>query len=225
MTARVHLVSLGCARNDVDSEELLARLEQGGFEVTDDPDAAQAIVVNTCGFIDAAKKDSVDTLLAAADLKRSGPARAVVAVGCMAQRYGRELADALPEADAVLGFDAYPDVADRLRSIMAGGRHQAHRPHDRRRLLPLAPAERPSAARGVTLPGHGAPATGPRVLRRRSDDSPTAPLKVASGCDRRCGPEVDGSTRLRGRRHGVGRLVWATVTAADGVDLIASEAS
>ena len=70
MTARVHLVSLGCARNDVDSEELLARLEQGGFEVTDDRDAASAIVVNTCGFIDDAKKDSVDTILAAADHKR-----------------------------------------------------------------------------------------------------------------------------------------------------------
>ena len=186
MTARVHLVSLGCARNDVDSEELLARLEQGGFELTDDPDAASAIVVNTCGFIDAAKKDSVDTILAAADHKRSGRAKAVVAVGCLAERYGRELADALPEADAVLGFDAYPDIADRLRWIMAGGHHDAHRPRDRRRLLPLAPSERPAAARDVVLPGHRTPASGPRVLRHRLSDAPMAPLKVASGCDRRC---------------------------------------
>ena len=126
MTERVHLVSLGCARNDVDSEELLARLEQGGFELTDDPETASAIVVNTCGFIESAKKDSVDTLLAAADYKQSGSAKAVVAVGCMAERYGRELADALPEADAVLGFDAYPDIADRLRWIMDGGHVQAH---------------------------------------------------------------------------------------------------
>ena len=125
MTERVHLVSLGCARNDVDSEELLARLEQGGFELTDDPETASAIVVNTCGFIESAKKDSVDTLLAAADYKHSGSAKAVVAVGCMAERYGRELADALPEADAVLGFDAYPDIADRLRWIMDGGHVQA----------------------------------------------------------------------------------------------------
>lgn len=212
MTARVHLVSLGCARNDVDSEELLARLEQGGFEVTDDPDAAQAIVVNTCGFIDAAKKDSVDTLLAAADLKRTGSARAVVAVGCMAERYGRELADALPEADAVLGFDAYPDIADRLRWIMAGGNHRAHRPRDRRKLLPLAPAERPRAARGVTLPGHGGPSSGPRVLRHRLDDSPMAPLKVASGCDRRCTfcaiPSFRGSYLSRGVDELVGEARW-----------------
>ena len=185
MTARVHLVSLGCARNDVDSEELLARLELGGFEVTDDPGDATAIVVNTCGFIDAAKKDSVDTLLAAADLKQAGRARAVVAVGCLAERYGSELAESLPEADAVLGVDAYPDIADRLRWIMDGGTHRAHRPRDRRRLLPLAPAERPAAAERVVLPGHF-PASGPRPLRRRIGDSPMAPLKVASGCDRRC---------------------------------------
>lgn len=212
MTARVHLVSLGCARNDVDSEELLARLEQGGFEVTDDPEAANAIVVNTCGFIDAAKKDSVDTLLAAADLKQSGAAQAVVAVGCMAERYGDELAAALPEADAVLGFDSYPDIADRLRWIMAGGHHRAHRPRDRRKLLPLAPAERPAAARTVTLPGHGAPATGPRVLRHRLDNSPMAPLKVASGCDRRCTfcaiPSFRGSYLSRGTDELVGEARW-----------------
>ena len=185
MTERVHLVSLGCARNDVDSEELLARLELGGFELTDDPETAAAIVVNTCGFIEAAKKDSVDTLLAAADLKQTGSAKAVVAVGCMAERYGQELATALPEADAVLGFDAYPDIAERLRWIMDGGAVESHRPRDRRRLLPLAPAERPAAAEQVVLPGH-APASGPRLLRRRVGDAPMAPLKVASGCDRRC---------------------------------------
>ena len=185
MTERVHLVSLGCARNDVDSEELLARLEQGGFELTDDPAAAAAIVVNTCGFIEAARKDSVDTLLAAADLKQDGSVKAVVAVGCMAERYGRELADALPEADAVLGFDAYPDIAERLRWFTAGGSVEAHQPRDRRRLLPLAPTDRPDAAAQVVLPGH-APASGPRVLRKRAGSGPMAALKVASGCDRRC---------------------------------------
>ena len=78
-------------------------------------------MVNTCGFVEAAKKDSVDTLLAAADLKESGHGtQAVVAVGCLAERYGAELAGSLPEADAVLGFDDYPDIAGRLRSILAG---------------------------------------------------------------------------------------------------------
>jgi len=79
-------------------------------------------------------RDSIDTVLAAADLKSAGRAKAVVAVGCLAERYGRELADSLPEADAVLGFDDYDDIADRLRKILAGGRHPAHRPRDRRAL-------------------------------------------------------------------------------------------
>ncbi|MFZ0530678.1 MAG: MiaB/RimO family radical SAM methylthiotransferase, partial [Propionicimonas sp.] len=109
----VHLISLGCARNEVDSEELAGRLAADGFTLVDEADEAVAIVVNTCGFIDAAKKDSIDTLLAAAEHKAGG-VRAVVAVGCLAERYGSELAEALPEADAVLGFDDYPDIAGRL---------------------------------------------------------------------------------------------------------------
>ena len=145
--ATVHLVSLGCARNDVDSEELAARLELGGFQLVEDPSDADAVMVNTCGFVESAKKDSIDTLLAAADLKADGRPQAVVAVGCLAERYGTELAEALPEADAVLGFDDYADVADRLQTILAGGTHTAHVPRDRRRLLPLAPAERPAVGR------------------------------------------------------------------------------
>src|SRR5688572_27471647 len=102
----VALLTLGCARNDVDSEELAGRRAAGGFRLVDDPEAADTVVVNTCGFVDAAKKDSIDTLLSAADLKdRDGDSKvkAVVAVGCLAERYGAELADSLPEADAVLG--------------------------------------------------------------------------------------------------------------------------
>lgn len=195
MTATtVHLVSLGCARNDVDSEELAARLELGGFQLVEDPSDADAVMVNTCGFVESAKKDSIDTLLAAADLKVDGRTQAVVAVGCLAERYGTELAESLPEADAVLGFDDYADVADRLQTILDGGTHTAHVPRDRRRLLPLAPADRAASAGAVSTPGHGiadlpagvAPASGPRVLRRRLTTSPWAPLKLASGCDRRC---------------------------------------
>ncbi len=189
----VHLVTLGCARNEVDSEELAARLDGGGFRLVADPLEADALLVNTCGFIEAAKKDSIDTLLAAGDLKNAGQAKAVVAVGCLAERYGRELAESLPEADAVLGFDDYADVADRLRTILAGERHPAHQPRDRRSLLPLAPAARPAATAAITIPGHGptqlhraGPASGPRVFRHRLDGGPSAPLKIASGCDRRC---------------------------------------
>ena len=210
----VALVTLGCARNDVDSEELAGRLEAGGFRLVDDAAEADTVVVNTCGFVEAAKKDSVDTLLAASDYKESGRTQAVVAVGCLAERYGEQLAEALPETDAVLGFDDYADISDRLRSILSGTKHQSHVPRDRRKLLPLAPADR-AGAEGVALPGHGdaspqelkgrtikasetseltidapdlpsAPASGPRVVRRRLDGGPMAPLKLASGCDRRC---------------------------------------
>ncbi len=191
---RVHIVSLGCARNDVDSEELAGRLESGGFLLVDEPTQAEAVVVNTCGFIESAKKDSIDTLLAASDLKDGGVTRRVVAVGCMAERYGNERAEALPEADAVLGFDDYADIDDNLSLIMAGAHLEAHTPTDRRRLLPVSPAQRQAAAGGVAIPGMGAPdlpaglapASGPRAVRRRIGGGPSAPLKIASGCDRRC---------------------------------------
>ncbi|WP_341925940.1 radical SAM protein [Nocardioides psychrotolerans] len=195
----VAMVTLGCARNEVDSEELAGRLEADGFLLVDDPAMADTVVVNTCGFVEAAKKDSVDTLLQAADLKASadqgGRAQAVVAVGCLAERYGKDLAESLPEADAVLGFDDYPDIAARLRSIVAGEVHHPHTPSDRRLLLPISPVER--AASTAAVPGHGdvadvttvglgGPATGPRAVRRRLDAGPMAALKLASGCDRRC---------------------------------------
>jgi ribosomal protein S12 methylthiotransferase len=179
----VALVTLGCARNEVDSEELAGRLEAGGFRLVADPEDADTVVVNTCGFVEAAKKDSVDTLLQAADLKETGHAQAVVAVGCLAERYGKDLAESLPEADAVLGFDDYPDIAARLRAIVAGETHHAHTPQDRRKLLAISPVDRDASA--VSVPGH-APASGPRAVRRRLEGGPMAPLKLASGCDRRC---------------------------------------
>jgi ribosomal protein S12 methylthiotransferase RimO len=191
----VSLVTLGCARNEVDSEELAGRLEAAGWALTDRDEAA-VVLVNTCGFIEAAKQESIAELLDA-----SGSAAKVVAAGCLAERYGSELAGALPEAQ-VLSFDDYGDIGARLDAVLAGERRPAHEPRDRRRLLPIAPAGRRGAASHV--PGHGmpgtppaaldlpdlppgiAPASGPRVLRRRLDGGPVAPLKIASGCDRRC---------------------------------------
>ncbi len=186
----VALLTLGCARNDVDSEELAGRLAADGFTLVDDPEDADTVVVNTCGFVDAAKKDSIDTLLAAADLKESGRPQAVVAVGCLAERYGEELADSLPEADAVLGFDDYQDISGRLRSILAGERPHPHTPRDRRLLLPISPAERQVAVETAESAGFGADfdiaIPGRSAIRRRLDGGPMAPLKLASGCDRRC---------------------------------------
>jgi ribosomal protein S12 methylthiotransferase RimO len=192
---RVALVTLGCARNEVDSEELAGRLEADGWLLVDDAAEADAVVVNTCGFVEQAKKDSVDTLLEAADLKGTARPQAVVAVGCLAERYGDQLAESLPEADAVLGFDDYADIGERLRRIVQGEPHVPHAPRDRRLLLPVTPVERTAAV--VSLPGHAqvdepdlpdgvAPASGPRVVRRRLGDGPSSPLKLASGCDRRC---------------------------------------
>ena len=182
----VALLTLGCARNDVDSEELAGRLAADGFTLVDDPEDADTVVVNTCGFVDAAKKDSIDTLLAAADLKESGRPQAVVAVGCLAERYGEELASSLPEADAVLGFDDYQDISGRLRSILAGERPHPHTPRDRRLLLPISPAERQAVAERPADAGQEVAIPGRSALRKRLDGGPMAPLKLASGCDRRC---------------------------------------
>jgi ribosomal protein S12 methylthiotransferase RimO len=186
---RVAVVTLGCARNEVDSEELAGRLQAGGYTLVDEPAHADAVLVNTCGFIEAAKRDSVDTVLAASDLKGLSGPQAVVAVGCLAERYGDQLAASLPEADAVLGFDHYPDIARTLDDVLAGRPPAAHAPRDRRSLLPITPVQRSAAAaaRVVTdLPAGVAPASGPRVVRRRLEGGPVAPLKLASGCDRRC---------------------------------------
>jgi ribosomal protein S12 methylthiotransferase len=207
------MVTLGCARNEVDSEELAARLEDGGWQLADDGQEADVVLVNTCGFIQAAKQESIDELLDAA----AGGAK-VVAAGCLAERYGSGLAEAMPEAQ-ILSFDDYADIAAKLDAVLAGQRWDAHQPRDRRTLLPLSPALRPGRSEGH-LPGHGvisaageaerpapasevtaseagaspiadlppgvAPASGPRVLRRRLGGGVVAPLKIASGCDRRC---------------------------------------
>jgi ribosomal protein S12 methylthiotransferase len=212
------MVTLGCARNEVDSEELAARLEDGGWQLADDGQDADVVLVNTCGFIQAAKQESIDELLDAA----AGGAK-VVAAGCLAERYGSGLAEAMPEAQ-ILSFDDYADIAAKLDAVLAGQRWDAHQPRDRRTLLPLSPALRPGRNEGH-LPGHGvisaasdaerlapasqvtasqvtasqvgpspiadlppgvAPASGPRVLRRRLGGGVVAPLKIASGCDRRC---------------------------------------
>lgn len=185
----VHLTSLGCSRNDVDSEELAGRLAAEGWTLVDSAEGADVNVVNTCGFVAEAKKDSIDAVLALSDLKETGDTRAVVAVGCLAERYGRELEEQLPEADGVLGFDTYRDMSDHLQGILEGRRVQSHVPRDRRALLPIAPAQRRQAAAGIVLPGHGDRtdgAAGGSFIRARLEGVPWAPLKIASGCDRRC---------------------------------------
>ena len=220
----VALVTLGCARNEVDSEELAGRLEAGGFRLVEDPADAETVVVNTCGFVEAAKKDSVDTLLEAADLKGGGHRRRPSSPSAASpSATARSSATSLPEADAVLGFDDYPDIADRLRGILAGEAHAGARaagPPQAAADLPR-PRGTPSAA-GVVVPGHTiaapdlpadlAPRAGPRAVRRRLDGGPMAPLKLASGCDRRCSfcaiPSFRGSFVSRRPSDVLGEARW-----------------
>ena len=187
MSRTVAIVTMGCARNEVDSEELAGRLAAEGWTLVADADEAEVAVVNTCGFIESAKKDSVDALLEANSLKGHGVTKAVVAVGCMAERYGKELAEALPEADAILGFDDYQDISAKLQSILSGNSHTSHTPQDRRALLPITPVARAEARREVRDAEHTSQVgAGGSLFRKRLGNAPWAPLKIASGCDRRC---------------------------------------
>ena len=229
---RVALLTLGCARNEVDSEELAGRLHAEGWQLVAGAHEADVVLVNTCGFVEKAKAESIETLLAAAQTGAK-----VVAAGCMAQRYGRELATELPEAHAVLGFDDYPRISAVLGDVLAGKRHESHEPHDRRTLLPIAPVQRRTAA--VATPGHAAPSPPSRdrsartdpatvdertpahlvpVLRRRLERGPVASLKLASGCDRRCAfcaiPSFRGAFVSRTPDEVLAEAEWL---AADGV--------
>jgi ribosomal protein S12 methylthiotransferase len=211
--ASVAIVTLGCGRNEVDSDQLAAHLAQAGMSVVAEAEDAEVVLVNTCTFIGPAKQESIDTILAACDLKQ-GATRAVLVVGCMAQRYPQELAEAIPEADAVVGFDGYAALPELVADVLAGRASErvvgvgppasGSRPV---RDLPLVPTDRPRPASvlglGVAeLPAQAArfgppagsaqdaldriPATGPRFPVRRHDGRPWAYLKIASGCDRLC---------------------------------------
>ena len=197
----VSLVTLGCARNEVDSEELAARLAAGGWTLRGEEEDADVVLVNTCGFIEAAKTESIEAVY-----KAGASGARVAAVGCLAERYGSELAASFDETDddedeesrvdvQVLGFDDYADIAARLDDVLAGRKRPAHVARDRRTLLPVSPVSRQQAREAgavesgvdlTDLPPGVAPASGPTVLRRRLTGGVAAPLKIASGCDRRC---------------------------------------
>jgi ribosomal protein S12 methylthiotransferase len=169
--SRYHLVTLGCPKNEVDSDKLVGRLGADGFDATDDPEGADLLVVNTCAFIGEARQESIDTILALADQKAEG-ARLVV-TGCLAERYGEELAEAMPEVDLVAGFGH-----DLLDHDHAGHDHG----HDH--------GSAPSTATPVLLgrrPTAGAADFDLLNLPRPKSARPWAYVKVAEGCDRACG--------------------------------------
>ncbi len=200
VTKTVHILTLGCARNETDSDELAARLSNAGWQLVEDPNDASAVLVNTCGFVETAKTDSIQTILQTADLKADGTVKAVVAIGCMAERYGKELAAEIPDADAVLGFDSYEDIGQTLANIVGGAKIESHAPIDRRLTTAKAPAERNS------------PASSGDVIRLRLDSKPYAPLKIANGCDRRCTfcaiPAFRGSFISRRPTDIIAEAVW-----------------
>lgn len=156
---QVYIESLGCARNQVDSEIMAARLQAAHMVLTDDPAAADAIVVNTCSFIESAADESIDTILALARYKRRGRCRCLVVAGCLAQRYGSDSLEALPEVDIFLGTGAYDRIVDALTRRLPAGTC----------LLPD-----PDAI-DVQCP-----------VFRKPFTQHSAYLKIAEGCNRRC---------------------------------------
>lgn len=182
---RVSLISLGCARNLVDSEVLLGHVVEEGLQVVTDPEDADVVVVNTCGFIDTAKQESIDTILSVARLKQDGGLKGVVAVGCLAQRYGDELKRSVPELDAVFGLSDYSGVPAVVRRIVNG-----------------------SARRWVATVDGGRP-KGPRSDQKRFLLTPKsfAYLRISEGCDHTCTFCAIPSMRGRNRSKPIDVLV------------------
>ena len=160
----VHLVSLGCPKNLVDSEVILGKVGAEGFIVSPDPETADVLMVNTCGFIEAAKQESIDTILSVAGLKEEGNLKGVIAVGCLAQRNGEDLSESIPELDAVFGISDYTGVPAVVRKIMNGSNQRW----------------------SATVDG-GKP-KGPRNDKRRMLLTPQsfAYLRISEGCDHTC---------------------------------------
>ncbi|MEX0869349.1 MAG: hypothetical protein WD011_06720, partial [Nitriliruptoraceae bacterium] len=205
----VAIITLGCGRNEVDSQQLSGLFLRAGDRLVDDPESADVVLVNTCTFIAPAKQESIDTVLAACQLKDDAQARAVLIVGCMAQRYPNELAEAIPEADAVVGFEGYADLPKIVGDVLAGrlgdrivgvgaphpGRTAGTVSHEAGgllgRSLPVMVVDRPAepSTTVVAEPQDDLdriPASGPRFPIRVHDGGPWAYLKIASGCDRVC---------------------------------------
>jgi len=174
----VHLTTLGCPKNQVDSELMLGMLAQAGFPLAERAEDAECLIVNTCAFIDRAREESVNTILELAKLKETGRCRALIVTGCLTQRYGRDVLTEMPEVDGILGTSDLPRVVDLVR--------QAASRHDWATAAP---------------PGYLYDATTPRLLSQRV---PYAYVKIAEGCDMGCTfcaiPQFRGRHRSRPRR-------------------------
>lgn len=170
---KILFISLGCDKNLVDTEMMLGMLVQRGFSITDDETEAEAVVVNTCCFINDAKQESINALLEMAELRKNGNIKALIAAGCLAQRYQDEIQREIPEVDAIVGTTAIDAVADALDGVLSGDRHNHLEDINREPVY--------GRKRIVTTGGH------------------YAHLKIAEGCDKHCSyciiPKVRGNYR------------------------------
>lgn len=157
---KILFISLGCDKNLVDSEVMLGILADRGFEMTDTEDDADIIIINTCCFINDAKEESINTILEMAEYKKTGPCKALIVTGCLAQRYKQEIVDEIPEVDAVIGTSKYDEIFDAVDQALKGSHFLDVDDLDR---LPSVPGKRI-----LTTGGH------------------YAHLKIAEGCDKHC---------------------------------------
>jgi ribosomal protein S12 methylthiotransferase len=183
---RIGMISLGCAKNLVDTEVMLGHLDRAGCEFVQDPDEADVIVVNTCGFIEPAREESVNTILQAAELKKSGKLRRLVVAGCMVQRYREELQTSLPEVDAFVDLDELDHVVARAGLATGAGRAGEKALCSD---LPVLPAESTTRVPSATAVAAWNAATylyDDRTPRRLATPSWSAYVKIAEGCDHTC---------------------------------------
>ena len=171
---KVAFISLGCSKNLVDTEVMLHNLHKAGFEVTFEPEEAEIIVINTCGFIESAKQEAIDNILDAAELKQWGKCKHLIATGCLVERYREEVMNELPELDALVGVGSLEDIAEACRAVMRGEKYTSFKDKNT------------------------SPLGGGRILTTAPH---TAYLKIAEGCDNRCTycaiPLIRGKLRSR----------------------------
>jgi len=200
---KVHLVTLGCPKNAADSELMLGRLVHAGFEITPNPQIADVLVVNTCAFVEAAKKESIDAIMEAAEFKRSGAGRRLIVSGCLAQRYGAQLREEMPEVDIFVGTGNFLDLPDLIR--------QTETFEDR----PI-----PYAGAAHLLPRADLP-------RIRTGDFYTAYLKISEGCDHKCAfciiPKIRGRHESRPMADIVAEARAQVESGAREINLIAQD--
>jgi ribosomal protein S12 methylthiotransferase len=227
----VAIVTLGCGRNEVDSQNAAGMLAAAGYRVVADPEQADAVVVNTCAFVEAAKRESIETILDAAALKEQGRARTVLVTGCLAERYTEELRVELPEADAIVPFSDY----SRLPQLLGGGSQPEARLIGGPTSAPPNPPRAHSGTPSLVPAGRRAlpmvfptPA-GAAFPARAPARGPVALVKLAEGCDRDCSfcaiPSFRGRFRSRRPTEVLDEVAWLAGQGVSEVCLVAENST